>query len=63
MTEADCLAYCKERGYDWGGLYEKFPNVVVEGGEFQPRIAEQDHIHGHLFLQHSEEHGGRVLPA
>ena len=27
MTEADCLAYCKGRGYDWGGLYEKFHRV------------------------------------
>ena len=27
MTEADCLAYCKERGYDWSGLYEKFHRV------------------------------------
>ena len=27
MTEADCLAYCKERGYNWGGLYEKFHRV------------------------------------
>ena len=27
MTEADCLAYCKKRGYDWGGLYEKFGRV------------------------------------
>lgn len=27
MTEADCLAYCKERGYDWGGLYELFHRV------------------------------------
>ena len=27
MTEADCLAYCKERGYDWGGLYEKMSRV------------------------------------
>ena len=27
MTEADCLAYCKERGYDWGGLYEKMHRV------------------------------------
>ena len=23
VTEADCLAYCYARGYDWGGLYEK----------------------------------------
>ncbi len=27
MTEADCLAYCYERGYDWGGLYERFRRV------------------------------------
>lgn len=22
MTEADCLRYCYDRGFDWGGLYE-----------------------------------------
>ena len=27
MTEAECLNYCKNRGYDWGGLYEKFSRV------------------------------------
>lgn len=27
MSEADCLKYCYERGYDWGGLYEKFDRV------------------------------------
>ena len=27
MTEADCLAYCQERGYNWGGLYQKFSRV------------------------------------
>jgi 3'-phosphoadenosine 5'-phosphosulfate sulfotransferase (PAPS reductase)/FAD synthetase len=27
MTEADCLRYCYERGYDWGGLYERFKRV------------------------------------
>lgn len=27
MTEADCLQYCKERGYDWDGLYTKFRRV------------------------------------
>ena len=27
MTEADCLAYCKERGYNWGGLYDKMRRV------------------------------------
>ena len=27
MTEADCLAYCKERGFDWEGLYDIFTRV------------------------------------
>ncbi|MFO8012247.1 MAG: phosphoadenosine phosphosulfate reductase family protein [Phycisphaerae bacterium] len=27
VTEADALAYCLERGYDWGGLYEIFHRV------------------------------------
>lgn len=27
MTEADCLAYCYERGFYWGGLYELFSRV------------------------------------
>lgn len=27
MTERDCLAYCYERGYDWGGLYRLFDRV------------------------------------
>jgi len=27
MTEADCLAYCKARGFDWDGLYEIFNRV------------------------------------
>ncbi|MEH2952674.1 phosphoadenosine phosphosulfate reductase family protein [Candidatus Merdisoma sp. JLR.KK011] len=27
MTEKDCLAYCYERGYDWGGLYRLFDRV------------------------------------
>lgn len=27
MTEADCLAFCKERGFDWGGLYDIFSRV------------------------------------
>ena len=27
MTEADCLAYCKERGFDWDGLYDIFQRV------------------------------------
>ena len=27
MTEKDCLAYCYERGFDWGGLYQIFRRV------------------------------------
>lgn len=27
MTEADCLAYCYARGFDWGGLYKIFKRV------------------------------------
>lgn len=27
MTEKDCLAYCYERGFSWGGLYELFDRV------------------------------------
>lgn len=27
MTEKDCLQYCYDRGFDWGGLYEKFDRL------------------------------------
>ena len=27
MTEAQCLAYCRRRGFDWGGLYDLFQRV------------------------------------
>ncbi len=27
MTEADCLEYCKARGFDWDGLYDIFHRV------------------------------------
>lgn len=27
MTEADALAYCKDRGFTWGGLYDHFHRV------------------------------------
>lgn len=27
VTEAEALAYCYERGFDWGGLYELFDRV------------------------------------
>ena len=26
-TEADALRYCKDRGFDWGGLYDRFRRV------------------------------------
>ena len=27
MTEADCLQYCYDRGFDWDGLYNYFSRV------------------------------------
>ena len=27
MTEAECLQYCTDRGYDWTGLYDHFSRV------------------------------------
>ena len=27
MGETDCLQYCYDRGFDWGGLYEHFSRV------------------------------------
>lgn len=27
VTESDALAYCRARGYDWGGLYDHFKRV------------------------------------
>ena len=27
ITEAQALQYCREKGFDWGGLYELFPRV------------------------------------
>lgn len=27
MTEKDCLEYCYDRGFDWGGLYNIFHRV------------------------------------
>ena len=36
MTEADCLAYCKARGFDWGGLYDLFRRVSCWCCPLQP---------------------------
>lgn len=36
MTEAECLQYCKEKGYDWDGLYDKFGRVSCWCCPLQP---------------------------
>ena len=36
MTEADCLCYCRERGFDWGGLYDVFRRVSCWCCPLQP---------------------------
>ena len=36
MTEQDCLNFCYDRGYDWGGLYNLFNRVSCWCCPFQP---------------------------
>lgn len=36
MTEADCLQYCYDHGYDWGGLYKYFSRVSCWCCPLQP---------------------------
>ena len=36
MTEADCLRYCKEHGFDWDGLYDIFRRVSCWCCPLQP---------------------------
>ena len=36
MTEADCLQYCYDRGYTWGGLYKQFSRVSCWCCPLQP---------------------------
>ena len=36
MTEADCLRYCKEHEFDWGGLYDIFRRVSCWCCPLQP---------------------------
>jgi len=55
MTEADCLAYCKERGYDWGGLYEIYRRASCWCCPFQ-RIDELRKLR-----HHHPELWGRLL--
>jgi 3'-phosphoadenosine 5'-phosphosulfate sulfotransferase (PAPS reductase)/FAD synthetase len=35
MTGADCLAYCRARGFTWHGLYDHFPRVSCYCCPFQ----------------------------
>lgn len=36
MTEADCLNYCYDKGYDWNGLYKQFRRVSCWCCPLQP---------------------------
>ena len=36
MTEADCLKYCYDHGYDWNGLYGQFKRVSCWCCPLQP---------------------------
>lgn len=36
MTEADCLQYCRARGFDWSGLYDIFKRVSCWCCPLQP---------------------------
>jgi len=36
MTEDDCMAYCRDRGFDWGGLYDHFRRVSCFCCPLQP---------------------------
>jgi 3'-phosphoadenosine 5'-phosphosulfate sulfotransferase (PAPS reductase)/FAD synthetase len=38
-TEADCLRYCYEHGFKWGGLYEKFTGNIRHGENLELIIA------------------------
>lgn len=46
MTESDCLRFCYERGYDWGGLYEHFKRVSCWCCPLQS-LAELRQLHKH----------------
>ena len=53
MTEADCLRYCYDRGFDWGGLYEKFSRVSCWCCPLQP-LSELRILY-HEFPEHWEQ--------
>ena len=47
MTEADCLKYCYERGYDWNGLYRQFKRVSCWCCPLQPLPELRQLYHNH----------------
>ena len=50
MTEADCLQYCYDRGYDWNGLYEQFKRVSCWCCPLQPLPELRQLYHNHREL-------------
>lgn len=53
MTEADCLQYCYEHGYDWNGLYGQFKRVSCWCCPLQPlpELRQLYHNHPRLWEQ------------
>ena len=47
MTEVDCLQYCYDHGFDWGGLYEYFNRVSCWCCPLQP-LAELRQLYHHF---------------
>lgn len=47
MTEADCLKYCYDHGYDWGGLYGQFKRVSCWCCPLQPLPELRQLYHNH----------------
>ena len=50
MTEADCLQYCYDHGYDWNGLYEQFKRVSCWCCPLQPLPELRQLYHNHPAL-------------
>lgn len=70
MTEKDCLDYCYERGYDWGGLYRLFDRVScwccpLQGLEELRTLRREFRSCGSGFWNGKRRHGGisgRIFP-
>ena len=50
MTEADCLKYCYDHGYDWNGLYGQFKRVSCWCCPLQPLPELRQLYHNHREL-------------